>query len=340
MNVGVLLGLLPALLGPGGPTPQAGGEVQLTFKPYRTWQIELPQPQQAKVGASFALKATLGSDFAVVSQGTGIAVDTDGDGQTDVTVEGEEGFVVLRGKGQDGAPLSYAAHLKNQGGWSFRAGGAMVGKLGETRIQLIDQDNNGSYADFGVDAMVVGRGETACFLSKAIVVDDQVYQIEVSADGTRIRYEPWSGPVGTLDLTGIVTKGRLLSAVVVSKDGSLSFDLANAPRKVPAGEYRLHGGKVGLGEAEVRVRQGRAPAIAVAPEATTKHSWGGPTQAEFAYQRKGEQVVISPGDVWYYGDAGEEYFGWNPVGKSPVFSILEDGKDGKELAQAIFPGSC
>jgi hypothetical protein len=48
--------------------------------------------------------------------------------------------------------------------------------------------------------------------------------------------------------------------------------------------------------------------------------------------------MISPADVTYFGRAGEEYFIWDPVGKSPEFSIVER-KAGTELTKAMFPGS-
>ena len=66
---------------------------------------------------------------------------------------------------------------------------------------------------------------------------------------------------------------------------------------------------------------------------------GGPTRAEFAYQREGDEIVFSPAAVWYYGAAGEEYKDWNPVGKSPEFTI-KDSNTGRVLASAIFPGTC
>ena len=39
-----------------------------------------------------------------------------------------------------------------------------------------------------------------------------------------------------------------------------------------------------------------------------------------------------------YGAAGEQYSGWNPIGKSPEFTVKEKGS-GAELARAVFAGS-
>jgi len=317
----------------------APGESALRYRTLRDYQIELPSEQFAAVAAGFDFRATAGLSFAVERRGTGIAVDTDGDGGMDVEVQGDEGFVTLRGAHDTGAPFTYSVRLRNSGGgWSFASSGALVGKIGNTKITLLDQNNNGSFADIGVDAMIVGRGQTACFLSRAVAVGEQLYAIDIADDGSRMTFSPWAGDIGTLDLRAdMETKGKLLSAIVVSADRKFSFDLARAPQQVPAGVYRLHSGKLGLGEAELRVRRGRAADLVVSVGETKSWQWGGPARAEFAYDRKGDELILSPEKVWYFGDAGEEYFGWNPVGKSPEFAV----RAGDELiASAIFPGSC
>ena len=38
------------------------------------------------------------------------------------------------------------------------------------------------------------------------------------------------------------------------------------------------------------------------------------------------------------GSAGEEYYGWNPLGKSPRITLHT--KSGKEIVEAYFAGSC
>ena len=71
----------------------------------------------------------------------------------------------------------------------------------------------------------------------------------------------------------------------------------------------------------------------------TSVGWGGPVKAEFAYKHEDQKVHLSPDRVWYYGDAGEQYHNWIPIGKSPKFT-LSNKKTGREIAQAFFPGTC
>ena len=60
-------------------------------------------------------------------------------------------------------------------------------------------------------------------------------------------------------------------------------------------------------------------------------------KAEFTYQRSGDQVVIAPSDVRYYGRAGEVYSNFMPLGSSPEF-VVKDKKTGEVLVNAVFPG--
>jgi hypothetical protein len=89
----------------------------------------------------------------------------------------------------------------------------------------------------------------------------------------------------------------------------------------------------------VTVTQGDADYVDVDAGAATTLEWGGPVRAEFAYHRRGGELLISPAEVWYYGAAGEQYSTWYPVGKSPEFTVKEIGA-GTEVAKALFPGSC
>jgi len=333
---------LPTLLALASP-PAHGGqgepqEVVLRAKVVRSWSFDLPEPGTRPVGAGIAFGDRLGAHFAAERDGTGIAIDTDGDGGTDVVVTGENGFVTLKGTVGAGRPLDYAVRLTNQGdGWHFASSTVLVGKIGRTRIQLIDQNNNGSFADFGEDAIAIGRSDRALFLSRVLAVRNELFSVEMAEDGSRLLLTPFEGAVGTLDLaSGFVADAKLVSALVVGADGQTCFELGRGPVKVPAGTYRLHSGLVALGDAELGIRRGKARDLAVTADSTLTLEWGSP-HAEFDYARQGDQMVFTADRIRYFGTAGEQYVGWNPVGKAPEFTIE---KDGEVFASAILPGSC
>jgi hypothetical protein len=252
------------------------------------------------------------------------------------------GLVKLQGKSTDGKPFTYAARVVEAGkGWAFAASGAMSGKIGETKIRVIDQNNNGRYDDYGVDAVIVGRGQFACFLSHAVNVAGKLYSLEITPDGTALTYKPFEGKTGTLDLaTSAKIKAKVRSIVLRSTDGRYSFDAAKAGGgfAVPAGSYSLHSGELVLGDNTLKIRGGESKPLTVAADKKLEHVWGGPVRAEFAYQREGDQVGFDPAAIWYFGKGGEEYYDWAPLGKSPTF-VISDLNSGEEILQVKFPGS-
>ena len=334
----MLLGLLAALAGPAVASPAESGEAEtktavLRHRAPRASDVVLPAERFAPVGASIDVA---GRRFPVRLDGLALEVDVDADGTFDVRAAGASARVVLAG-----ATGAYAVRLRNDGtGWTWAAGGEMTGEVAGTRVRIIDQDGDGTYDDYGADAIVVGRGRVATFLSRTINVDGKLWAIDVAADGASVRWRPYDGPAGSLKLD-YQTRGKVLGLVVKSTDGAHSFDLARAGEGllVPAGTYELARGQIGLGETRVEVRAGRAGAVLVKDGATTELVWGGPVKAEFGYVRTGGEVALSPADIRYFGSAGEEYVSWFPDGKSPRI-VITHGKTGREIAEAYFPGSC
>ena len=313
------------------------GTAELRHRSLRKWDLQLPAEKLTPVGQGFSLEETIGKTFKVELEGTSLKIDSDGDGTFDVTAESPEAAVTLNGT----EGRRYAVRLIDRGGWHYTAGGTLRGKIAGETIQLIDQNLDGDYCDIGEDAIIVGRGKIAAFLSQVIAIDGTLYELEVAADGTTVDYRPYRGATGTLTLGPCDTKAKVLSAVVRSEDGRFCFDMAKEQSglTVPAGEYRLLAGIIGLGENRVTMQGGRSKSFTVPPGGTKELSWGGPVKAEFAYRHSGTQIDLSPEHVWYYGAAGELYAGWTPIGKSPEFTI-RNKKTGREIAQAYFPGTC
>ena len=322
------------------PDAQDGFAVALVNRGQRKWKVKLPDEQWKPVGTAFAFKKTHGFDFKTELQGTRLLVDTDGDGQTDVSAEGKTAFLILRGKTDAGDAVAYSVRLANRGGWKYAPGGYLQGKIKGTKVRLIDQNNNGVFGEVGRDALIVGNGKVATYFSAVVNVGGELYSIHVTEDGTSLACTPFDGPTGKLHLN-CTTKGKVMSAVVRSTDRQYSFDMARAKdgMKVPVGGYKLMIGELGLGASRVTMETGKSKPIGVAKDQTKQVCWGGPVRAEFDYKRNGGKVHLAPDQVWLYGAAGELYTGWVPLGASPKFTILED-KTGKEVAQAHFPGTC
>ncbi len=240
---------------------------------------------------------------------------------------------------------SYAVRVANKGRWSFAPAGAMEGKVGNTQFMIFDQDGNGRFDDYGTDAMIVGRGKTASFLSNSIHIDGKLHSFSVSADGSTASLTPYKDDMGKLDLgSALTTKAKMRSVVVNSEDGKHSFELSRALSakgglSVPAGNYVLHSATVVLGKSHAQMTTGRSKPISVNPGETASITWGGPVNAEFGYKRGGDKLQIGPQDIKYYGSAGEMYSNFMPLGSSPRFAIKEKAT-GDVLVNAVFPGNC
>lgn len=316
-------------------TPATGETIPLSLKRHRAWAIELPDERFVPVGDGLELA---GRTFAAAREGSGLALDLDADGQTDVEITGDEGAALLRTA--DG--FAYPVRLKRGiNGWFYATGGAMVGKRGNTRISILDQDGDGRYGEVGQDAVIVGRGGVASTLGQTLVVDEELFRVAVTSAGDALQLTPYEGATGMIEVADAFDgEGRVLSAVVQSADGTHVLDLAEArgPVPVPVGAWHLQSAKVGLGSMAVAVDRGFSKDMEVTSGEETTLAWGGPVRAEFAFQRQGAKVGFSPDAIWYYGENGERYATWFPVGDSPVFH-LQDAETGEEYARAMFPGS-
>ena len=217
-----------------------------------------------------------------------------------------------------------------------------VGTLGDTRITLIDANVNGRYGDVGEDAIIIGMGKAASFVGETIAVDNDLYRVEIAADGKRVDYKPYTGAIGQLDLQSRYdTKARLVHLVIGSKDGTpllRGLGPRRAPCASPPASTRSSLVRWALARAASRCARGACGPIPVRKDKTKVVAWGGPLSAEFSAQRGGGEVAFDPARIWYFGSAGEEYVDWTPLGKSPVFHVI-DKKLKKEVATAIFAGS-
>ena len=310
----------------------------LKYTTLRDWDVVLPKEQFTRVSGDLAFSG-VPTVFHTQVNGTALVVDHDGDGETDVKVSGKYGLVTLRGKSTGGNTYNYSMRLVNQGGgWMYAASGAAQGKIANQKVQIIDQNNNGRYNDYGKDAMIIGRGKNASFLSKVVNVRGKLFSIDVAADGSEIDFEPFAGGQGMIDMTSqFATKGKLLAAIVQSADGQHSFALSGKALEVPAGDYHLYNGRVGMGRNVVVFSKGASKSITVKAGASETVALGEPLNIDFRYVRQPGRVIMAPQLVSYVGRFGEVYGQWTPFGGSPQFDV-RDMETGKQLALAVFGG--
>ncbi len=319
----------------------ASESAKLTYKVAQKWTYILPQETWSPVSGSIPIPHAGGPGFVAETQGTALAIDTNGDGKVDEKVKGIKGLVTLKAKNAEGQTFSYAIRLAKTGEtWTYATSGAVTGAVKGESITIIDQNNNGSFNDFGMDAMIVGDGEAASFLSKVINVDGQLFGFEVTKDGRTANLSAWAGETGTLKVReGFKGTGKIAAVIVANAAGDVSFNAATAKGglKVPVGDYLLRAGYITQGTESVRMRQGRMAPISVPNGAPVDLAWGGPVTVEFTHSIQGEKLTIPYTSLKYFGKSGEEYFNFLPDATSPIIKVV-DSKTGLVVSQGRFGG--
>ncbi len=327
MHRSSLLGLCSLIALTSSLTAQGEESATLSYKAQKKWNVILPNETWTDVSGGIGIAHENGDSFAAYVDGLSLSmsVDTTGNGKTDSKVKGSKGYLVLKAKTPEGAAFKYALRFKPKGKtFTFASSGMLQAKVAGTTIGLIDQNNDGRFDEFGVDAMVVGKSRAASFLSKVVNLKGQLYNLAIE-DG-KVTVSSYDGEAGTLNLKkGFKVKGKLNSAVVTN-DAGHSFQLAAASKGllVPVGSYTLTSGFVSKGGDTAQIKTGKMRSLDVRLGRETMLKWGGRLIAEFSYVQEGESVKIEPGNLHFYGVAGEEYADLLPQGSSPKFFVYDE----------------
>lgn len=333
----LLLGLLAGLAA-GNAGAQEKETGSLKFKALKNFDYVMPSETWTTVSGSVAIKHPNGAGFLARRDGLKLLVDTTADGRCNEDVKGVKGYLRFRSKSEDQS-FMYAARFKGSGKeFSYATSCAMTGTVAGVPLTVLDANNNGIYNEVGKDALVVGTGKAAAYLSKVISHKGELFTLEISEDGSEASVAPHACESGEVDLaSGFRGAGRLEAAIIQDQAGN-SFNTAlTGGLRVPAGEYRIVSGFISKGSNSARIASGKMAPIVVRPGSTAKLEWGGDLLAEFDYTVADGEVSVAPTAVHYYGRAGEEYVDWLPNAKSPKF-IVRDQKTGKEVGSFLFAG--
>lgn len=310
-----------------------------SYQPCDDWSYVLPREMWFSADEHCGI-AHRGDTVGFLTEQTGVMaleVDTNGDGKLDQKIKGDRGFAKLRGKDANGDAFMYAVRFKFDAGYKWSPSGVMAGKLAGQLVRIVDQNGNGEYDDFGVDAMLIGGSNGASFLSRVVNLDGQLYDLEVSADGTSSSIAPYTGEVGTLDLRSkFDSQGELVAAVIQSKELSFNAAQYSGAMKVPAAKYDLVSGFVAKGLETAVIQRGKSAPIQIDAGTNYSLAWGGPVIAEFDYSVAGDTITVPP-SVSFYGTGGEEYGPFKPDAKSPKI-LVTDKLTGKLVASGRFGG--
>jgi len=310
--------------------PAAQRTARLRWEPMPDFELLLPDEAWVSTTSGIALPHAAGVGFAAEAEGLTLRVDTDGDGRLDLVSKGLNHHVLLRGERADGTPLVYSVRVQTSGrdsSFRYATGGAMAGQVEGVPVLVVDQDNDGVFNEVGVDAIVVGTGRAASFLSRVVNLEGRLFQLDLDPAGRTATTSAYAGPSGVLDLRpGLRVMGKLAAAVVSDLAGKWSFEVGSAADglRVPAGVYVFSGGMATRAGEAGRLAAGRMHPLVVESNGRTTLQWGAPLEAEFSAVRVGDRVTIGQ-SVRYFGRAGEEWIPPRGFARAPKVEVFDAG---------------
>ncbi len=201
------------------------------------------------------------------------------------------------------------------------------------KIVLIDDNNNGTYSDYGTDSFVVGSGKTAQFLSEVISVGDKLYRIKIPNPlGTELQWMPYTDPTGKIE---VKFKGKKTpSCLYVVGKGANSKTIipldAKNPVSVPVGTYYFYFGILKDGKGRnaswAEIRKGDSKSFEVNADETFSLELGAPFSFNYEVRTDGDQAVLRGRDLAVIGKYGEGYTRFYPfVPKGDVMVRVQKG---------------
>ena len=335
------------LFGPGRQ-PQTPGKISgasrrmLDRKP---WNEPLKMVIPEKGGVTI-LAETKGNRF--------LAIDVDGDKRYKGPLEnlnlgrsGHFGPTQAVCKWPDGTRMYYGfvIHPPPRGAtearYELERAGAMMGRAQGKIVQLIDDNSNGLYDEYGTDVIVVGK-RPPVYLGKMVILGGVLHHMKVTPAGHRLFLAKYQGVTGKADMVSGYKppKGAKLASAALKMDEK-SFDVVTGDKEtavsVPEGSYELSTGLVKKFNYEVPIVTGKMKPVAVkAAVGAAVPKWGAPFRIDFTTESKIMGLTIK--DAGIYGSGGELYltpkepapFVIVYVGGRPVFrKQMEYGADGK-----------
>lgn len=206
----------------------------------------------------------------------------------------------------------------------FKGASLVRGEVRGHTVEIHDVDGNGSFNDFGRDAIVVGKGRDVQVepLSKFVNLGGHFYELRVEANGRTVRSKPYDGALAAvkLDYKGNKKPANLL-VQGAGTEATYVVDLMAAldsPIWVVPTTFRIVSGYISEGKGDrrdtIQITPGRSGTWEVQAGSLETIELGGAGQGFRLHAtpetrtEKGNQIVYVPGtSVKIYGAGGEEY---------------------------------
>jgi hypothetical protein len=327
-----------SFLAHAGPDGAQVQEASLTVSTPKEWEYILPDEEWFAIRGPIFIGT---HQFATQADGENqiLVATTAGEApKTGASVRGE--ILKLKAEGENGERFNYAIRVRGaaSGGFEWSSAAVRTGTVEGVKVNLFDKNGNGVFNDVGLDAVGVGNRPGAALLGEVVRIGGTLFSCEVAADGSSIRWSPFTGELGSLDVTtDFALDAKLDAAVFSTTDGRHSFDLSDTkgPVSVPVGTYELTFGHVTKGSGTAQVSRGTMGTLSVTTEAGAQLVWGGELVGEPIVRRSGSEITITP-QYRIFGNGGEEYHSFTPDPAPQRWEISEADTD-KRLKKGSLP---
>jgi hypothetical protein len=205
-----------------------------------------------------------------------------------------------------------------------RGASYVKGNLLGSPIEVHDTSGNGSFNDFGMDTVLIGKGKDLKIrpLSKYVELGGLLYEFKVDANGLGIKTKAYDGPLAAIKFDYKANK-KPISMIMqgASAESNYMVNLMEAldkPIWVVPTQFKFYSGYFAEGSGEKRititVSTGRSGMVDVQAGSLETISMGG-TGKGFSLEckpetrvEKGEASIFIPGtSIQVFGSGGEEY---------------------------------
>ncbi len=326
-----------------------------TGEDWKTAKTKVVQLGKTEYSSPVLKNGAVGGDFLAlpVEGGKGLPIKvTPQKVNVDLDFKGKFDFVAAQGAKstpfevklvyEGGEKTTHSIQVLKQGSaWVYTRASGVEASIEGAKILLLDDNNNGIFGEEGADGLYIDKKEWGAPLSRVIFVGGKLYEIEFNKSATELKYRPFEGQTGKVDLVKEWKGAKTPEAIIVqgsTQAGSVFLDLAGKGElTVPTGTYNL----VSAHMSNVLIRRGNKTTFEVAEGATATMKWGLKlsVSATASLDKERKQFTVHPVPK-VIGEGGEEYSGpfmsEDPKFKFIVQQTTANGKPvGRETTWAI-----
>ncbi|MFA4987407.1 MAG: hypothetical protein WC712_12550 [Candidatus Brocadiia bacterium] len=132
--------------------------------------------------------------------------------------------------------------FKDGSNWAMRRNSGVSFSFEGGKVAVLDDNNNGIYGEESEDGLY-SNDSWGAPLGRLAMINGKIFEIQINDSATELKYRPYTGPLGSVDICKEWTGKSVPKSVIVKGStgaGTAYFDVAGkAPVSIPVGSYTL-----------------------------------------------------------------------------------------------------